>query len=148
MPSLEQFQEIRETSIQSLQSLLKNIRALEKKHSISLSKERSRLNKLRSQLEHREFAIAVVGRFRAGKSTFINAVVASDDSEATPASSVNCTLVPVKVSWGLKAETRVYFTKCPLNDEEFVSKNKSALEGVFSNGQKGCLLYTSPSPRD
>jgi 8-oxo-dGTP pyrophosphatase MutT (NUDIX family)/GTP-binding protein EngB required for normal cell division len=67
---------------------------------------RERLDSLRERLEHRRFQLAVLGQFKRGKSSFINALLGAP---LLPIAVVPLTAVPVFISWRSPPLVRVRF---------------------------------------
>jgi GTP-binding protein EngB required for normal cell division len=67
---------------------------------------RARVETLRSRLSQDRFQLAVLGQFKRGKSTLINALLGAS---LLPVGVVPLTAVPIFVSWGTVARVRVTF---------------------------------------
>ena len=66
----------------------------------------ARLRSLRDQLRHNRLQLAVLGQFKRGKSSFINALLGAP---LLPIAVVPLTAVPIFISWGPKPLVRVRF---------------------------------------
>ena len=77
------------------------------------------LQQLRQKISSDTFKIMVMGNFKNGKSTFINALLGQ---EILPAYAVPTTAIINEIKYGEKPKAVLHFLNC--------------------------LLYTSPSPRD
>lgn len=78
---------------------------------------------LRERLEHQRFQLAVLGQFKRGKSTFINALLGA---ALLPAAVVPLTAVPVFISWGPSPLARVRFGDQRV-DEELSTDNTDTI---------------------
>jgi GTPase Era involved in 16S rRNA processing len=66
----------------------------------------ARLNSLRERLDHKRLQLAVLGQFKRGKSTFINALLGAP---LLPIAVVPLTAVPIFISWRADPLVRVGF---------------------------------------
>lgn len=66
----------------------------------------ARFDSLRERLRHNQLQLAVLGQFKRGKSTFINALLGAP---LLPIGVVPLTAVPIFISWGSAAFVRVRF---------------------------------------
>src|SRR5579862_2904737 len=64
----------------------------------------ARIDALRERLRHSRLHLAVLGQFKRGKSTFINALLGAP---VLPVAVVPLTAVPVFISWGPRPLARV-----------------------------------------
>jgi GTP-binding protein EngB required for normal cell division len=83
----------------------------------------ARINSLRERLRHSRLQLAVLGQFKRGKSTFINALLGAP---LLPIAVVPLTAVPIFISWRPAASVRVRFA----NDrpaEELSADNSDAI---------------------
>ena len=82
-----------------------------------------RAESLRYRLEHQRFQLAVLGQFKRGKSTFINALLGAP---LLPIAVIPLTAVPVFISWRSHALVRVRFAdRRP--DEEISTDDPDAI---------------------
>jgi len=84
---------------------------------------RERANSLRDRLEHQRFQLAVLGQFKRGKSTFINALLGA---ALLPIAVVPLTAVPVFISWGPRPLARVRVSDQHV-DEELTTDSTDAI---------------------
>jgi GTP-binding protein EngB required for normal cell division len=73
-----------------------------------------RAETLRCRLEHQRFQLAVLGQFKRGKSTFINALLGAP---LLPIAVIPLTAVPVFISWRSHALVRVRFADRRVDEE-------------------------------
>ncbi len=73
---------------------------------LNMGEEATNLETLSVRLKQDTFKIMVVGEFKRGKSTFINALLGE---KLLPATSVPCTAVITEVKWGDNKEALLYF---------------------------------------
>jgi Dynamin family len=66
-----------------------------------------RLQSLRERLRHQQLQIAVLGQFKRGKSTFINALLGIP---ILPSAVVPLTAIPTFISWGEKPLVQITFS--------------------------------------
>jgi len=66
----------------------------------------TRLSSLRERLAHQRLQLAVLGQFKRGKSTFVNALLGAS---LLPAAVVPVTAIPTFIAWGVKPLARVWF---------------------------------------
>jgi GTPase Era involved in 16S rRNA processing len=84
---------------------------------------RERVDSLRERLEHQRFQLAVLGQFKRGKSTFINALLGAP---LLPIAVVPLTAVPVFISWRSLPLVQVHYAdRRP--DEELSSDEPHAI---------------------
>jgi GTPase Era involved in 16S rRNA processing len=83
----------------------------------------ARFDLLRERLWHSQIRLAVLGQFKRGKSTFINALLGAP---LLPTAVVPLTAVPVFISWGSSASAVVRFTDDHPADE-FASDDPHAV---------------------
>jgi ribosome biogenesis GTPase A len=74
----------------------------------------ARLDSLRERLRHNRLHLAVLGQFKRGKSTFINALLGAP---LLPVAVVPLTAVPIFISWRPVASVRVRFRDGHLAEE-------------------------------
>ena len=84
---------------------------------------RERVDSLRGRLEHQRFQLAVLGQFKRGKSTFINALLGA---AFLPIAVVPLTAVPVFIAWGSSPLARVRFSDHRV-DEELLADGADAI---------------------
>ncbi len=65
-----------------------------------------RLIRLRSRVEEDRFQLAVLGQFKRGKSTLLNALLGE---EILPTSVLPLTAIPTHISWGKRRKATVFF---------------------------------------
>jgi GTPase Era involved in 16S rRNA processing len=82
-----------------------------------------RAESLRDRLEHQRFQLAVLGQFKRGKSTFINALLGAP---LLPIAVIPLTAVPVFISWRSHALVRVRFAH-RRSDEEVSTDDPDAI---------------------
>jgi len=83
----------------------------------------ARVASLRQRVEHQRFQLAVLGQFKRGKSTFINALLGAP---LLPVGVVPLTAVPVFISWCSSPLVRVRFLDCR-PDEEFSTPDSNVI---------------------
>jgi len=111
-----------------------------------------RIEEARSSIESHHFSIAVVGEFKRGKSTFINALLGK---EILPADIVPTSATINRVTYGLKPTVRVVFRDggreqtIDVSDlPEFVTKLTPEAETVASTVQEAIVYYPVPFCRN
>jgi 8-oxo-dGTP pyrophosphatase MutT (NUDIX family) len=87
----------------------------------------ARLDSLRGRLRHNRLHLAVLGQFKRGKSTFINALLGAP---LLPVAVVPLTAVPIFISWRPAASVRVRFSDDRLA-EEFSADDPKAIQGFL-----------------
>ena len=102
----------------------------------TLSELRERNNAVLSRLKSREFAVAVVGLEKAGKSTLGNALI---NSEILPEYTERCTYTTTELRAGDKNEAEVTF----YSEEEFARIFREMLQSV---GYDGSADFRTLSP--
>jgi hypothetical protein len=83
----------------------------------------ARLDSLRERLRHSRLHLAVLGQFKRGKSTFINALIGAP---LLPVAVVPLTAVPIFISWRPGASVRVRFTS-DRRPEDLSAENADAI---------------------
>ena len=73
---------------------------------VEFEPEQKRVQELENRLASTRFHLAVLGQFKRGKSTLLNALIGE---ELLPSAIVPVTSVPTFLSWGPKREIRVFF---------------------------------------
>jgi predicted GTPase len=101
-------------------------------------------DEMRLRLSVQRFTIAVVGEFKRGKSTFINALLGA---EALPADVLPCSATLNRVTFGLKPKVRVEFRDGRSQDIEFerlseyVTKLSTESERVAASIKQAVVEY-------
>jgi GTPase Era involved in 16S rRNA processing len=88
----------------------------------------ARLNALRERLQQRRLQIAVLGQFKRGKSTFINALIGAP---ILPTGVVPLTAVPTFIAWGAKPSIEVCFSD-GRPPEQFAPENIGAIRTLLA----------------
>jgi GTP-binding protein EngB required for normal cell division len=88
----------------------------------------ARLNTLRERLQHRRLQIAVLGQFKRGKSTFINALIGAP---VLPTGVVPLTAVPTFIAWRAKPAIQVSFSD-GRPPEQFAPENTDAIPTLLA----------------
>jgi GTP-binding protein EngB required for normal cell division len=88
----------------------------------------ARLDALSERLLHSRLHLAVLGQFKRGKSTFINALLGAP---LLPVAVVPLTAVPIFISWHLAASVRVQFRDGRLAEELSADDPKAIREFLF-----------------
>jgi GTP-binding protein EngB required for normal cell division len=83
----------------------------------------ARFDSLRDRLRHNKLQLAVLGQFKRGKSSFINALLGAP---VLPIAVVPLTAVPIFISWGATPSVRVAF-KDGRADEELSADDPDAI---------------------
>jgi len=83
-----------------------------------------RLTRLRSRVLEERFQLAVLGQFKRGKSTLLNALLGE---EILPTSFLPLTAIPTYISWGKRRTATVFFQdgqppQCTETDDQIVLK--------------------------
>jgi Dynamin family len=86
------------------------------------------LQSLRERLQHQQLQIAVLGQFKRGKSTFVNALLGIP---ILPSAVVPLTAIPAFISWAEKPVVRVTFSDGS-PPERFQDREVSAIRDVLS----------------
>ena len=86
------------------------------------------LEDLRERLDSESFHLAVLGQFKRGKSTFLNALLGQ---EILPTSVVPLTAIPTFVRWGPSLRIRIVFLD-DRPDEDFEAVDGENLTGILS----------------
>lgn len=86
----------------------------------------ARLVGLQDRFQHSRFQLAVLGQFKRGKSTFINALLGAP---LLPMAVVPLTAIPTFVSWGRSPVVRVHFFEGP--SEEFSAGDSNAVRELL-----------------
>ena len=94
------FQERRKSLLGLLKESYESLREL------GLNEWCSTLNELETRLRRESFRILVIGEFKRGKSTFINALIGE---EVLPAFPTPCTAIINELKWGESANATLYF---------------------------------------
>ena len=93
------------------------------------------------------FKCGIVGLPNVGKSTLFNALTASKNAEA--ANYPYCTIDPKIVIVDVVDERLDQLTKLSKSKKKIYTNITFVdIAGLVKGASKGCLLYTSPSPRD
>lgn len=88
----------------------------------------ARLNTLRERLQQKQLQIAVLGQFKRGKSTFVNALIGIP---ALPTAVTPLTAIPTFIAWGSKPLIEVSFSDGkPL--ERFTPNEADAVREILS----------------
>jgi len=90
----------------ALLPLLGNIQSLFNQLGEEFTQERNRIQELENRLASSRFHLAVLGQFKRGKSTLLNALLGE---ELLPAAVIPVTSVPTFLSWGPKRIAKVIF---------------------------------------
>lgn len=88
----------------TLVSDLEKLRSFSQK--LKLTKSIVLINDVLQRIEQRSFSIAVVGEFKRGKSTFINALLGQ---EILPSDILPCSATLNRVTYGVKPEVKIIF---------------------------------------
>jgi GTP-binding protein EngB required for normal cell division len=88
----------------------------------------ARLELLRERLRHSRLHLAVLGQFKRGKSTFINALLGAP---LLPIAVVPLTAVPIFISWSSSAFVRVRFSDNRLPQELSADDSEAIREFLF-----------------
>lgn len=89
----------------------------------------ARIDALRERLRHSRLHLAVLGQFKRGKSTFINALLGAS---LLPVAVVPLTAVPIFISWRPVASVRVRFRDGRPAEELSADDPKAVREFLFS----------------
>jgi GTP-binding protein EngB required for normal cell division len=89
---------------------------------------RARLVALRNRLKHERLQIAVLGQFKRGKSTFINALLGAP---VLPTAVVPLTAIPTFIAWCDEPQIRVQFSNGRL-PELFTASRNEAIREILS----------------
>jgi GTPase SAR1 family protein len=90
----------------TLSSLLGDIRILLAQLGEEFASEQKRILELEDRLASARFHLAVLGQFKRGKSTLLNALIGE---ELLPSAVVPVTSIPTFLSWGPRCLVRVFF---------------------------------------
>ena len=83
-----------------------------------------RLSSLHERLAHQRLQVAVLGQFKRGKSTFLNALLGAP---LLPSAVVPVTAIPTFIAWGEKPSIRILF------DDDRAPEESSAEDAVIRN---------------
>lgn len=118
---------------------------------LGLTQTLGQIRELRKRLAEQTFAIAVVGEFNRGKSTFINALIGE---EILPASIFPATATLNRVTYGHEKKVRVYFKEGHGTDSpaeipieslaEYVTKLTDESENVAATVEEAVVHYPVP----
>ncbi len=89
---------------------------------------RERVESLRYRLEQQQFQLAVLGQFKRGKSTFINALLGAP---LLPIAVVPLTAVPVFISWRSHALVQVQFADRRANEKMLTDDSNVIRQFLF-----------------
>ena len=102
------------------------------------------LRALRDKVQSNEFKLMVVGNFKSGKSTFINALLSEN---VLPTDPVPCTAVINEVKWGTERKAMLYFRHpLPKVLPKLVSKKSLQYINQYAGGDRP--LPPMPIPVD
>ncbi len=96
------FQKRRETLVALIQSQLKVL------HSLDMKSQEETLYKLANRVQADSFKVLVLGEFKRGKSTFINALLGD---EVLPAYAKPCTAIINEVKWGESKRALLHYSQ-------------------------------------
>lgn len=116
-----------ESGAQTLISILCSAQELLSKLGEEYAIEQDRIQELESRLTSARFNLAVLGQFKRGKSTLLNALLGE---ELLPAAVIPLTSVPTFLSWGPKRLVRVIFLD--VHTEECSSENVQELNAFLA----------------
>lgn len=111
------------TQLRSLAATLDRVSAALRDPAVDNKALATRLDSLRERLRHKHLHLAVLGQFKRGKSTFINALLGA---ALLPVAVVPLTAVPTFISWRPSASVRVRF-KGDRASEEFSAEDPKAI---------------------
>jgi len=100
LDSVLEYNKVERTLVSDLEKLRSFSRKLKLTKSIVL------INDVLQRIEQRSFSIAVVGEFKRGKSTFINALLGQ---EILPSDILPCSATLNRVTYGVKPEVKIIF---------------------------------------
>ena len=98
----------------NLMSLLKSCEELLAALGEEVDAERGRAQALRQRLIQSRFHLAILGQFKRGKTTLLNALLGE---AILPVAVVPVTSVPTLISWGPKRKMRVIFQKSQVDEQ-------------------------------
>lgn len=131
MPILS-YHDMKEKKAKILQSLLELAGIVDSLNGMGLSIGGQALLDLKQKLENDNFKVLVIGEFKNGKSTFINALMGE---KVLPAYSTPCTAVINEVVYGKEKRATLYF-KDPLPEEMSLDIQPNALQHISEHGGK------------
>jgi len=120
----------RQRADNSLEAILNHATSLVAGMGKEIEGNAARLRSLAQRLEKEQFHLAVLGQFKRGKSTFLNALMGE---EILPASVVPLTAIPTFIRWGTEPMVRIIYEN-DRDPEEFVpepGENLSAYLNLF-----------------
>jgi Dynamin family len=117
------------TEPRSLAATLDRVLAALRDPVVNNSSLAARLDSLGERLRHDQLHLAVLGQFKRGKSTFINALLGAP---LLPVAVVPLTAVPIFISWRPAASVRVRFRDDRLAEELSSDDPKAIQEFLFS----------------
>jgi Dynamin family len=117
------------TEPRSLAATLDRVLAALRDPVVNNSSLAARLDSLGERLRHDQLHLAVLGQFKRGKSTFINALLGAP---LLPVAVVPLTAVPIFISWRPAASVRVQFRSDRLAEEFSADDPKGIQEFLFS----------------
>jgi len=116
-----------ESGAQALLSILCSAQELLSELDEEYAPEQDRIQELESRLTSARFNLAVLGQFKRGKSTLLNALLGED---LLPTAVIPLTSIPTFLSWGLKRLVKVIFLDG--HTEECSSENVQELNAFLS----------------
>lgn len=118
------YDDMKEKKAKILHSLIDLAGIVDNLRDMGLSIDGSALLDLKKKLENDNFKVLVIGEFKNGKSTFINALMGE---KVLPAYSTPCTAVINEVVYGREKRAMLYF-KNPLPEEMSTDIQPSAMQ--------------------
>ena len=118
------YEDMREKKSKIMHSLIELAGIIDKLNEMGLAINGSALLDLKKKLENDNFKVLVIGEFKNGKSTFINAMMGE---KVLPAYSTPCTAVINEVIYGKEKKAMLYF-KNPLPEEISTDITPSAMQ--------------------
>lgn len=129
----------------SLSSWLRQLRGHAEK--LSLSKVVATLDDMLQRVETNAFSIAIVGEFKRGKSTLINALLGK---EILPSDILPTTATVNRITYGIRGQVRILFKDDSTDDieldqlEQYVTKLTPEAEAVAATVREAVVYYPVP----
>jgi len=110
-----------------LQRLLTKISDLLVEAGSDLNTEQQRISEIEARFVKSRFHLAVLGQFKRGKSTFLNALLGE---KLLPAAVVPLTSIPTYISWSPARKIKVIY--CGGKEEEFDATNSDQARDILA----------------
>ncbi len=139
--SIVEFRKIELTLLSDLESVLEYTRAL------NLDKSLQLITDVTARVKDRSFTVAVVGEFKRGKSTFVNALLGAN---ILPADILPTTATLNRIQYGLKPEVWIQFkngmreTIPPAQLSEYVTKLTQQARDRAETIEEAVIAYPIP----